>query len=431
MSRTQYFPLIILAAFSTAFSLATIDGFNYVVVGVMGCASVLFVFELPSFFRLRQATLITLFAAYMILVNLDHYSSIKVSSFVYTLLFLTTFSYYLCLIYKAPMALGSYIGTIRYLIVAYCVALIVQQVASRLGLPIINLIASDADKFRFNALAPEPSHSARILTLLMYSFIVANNAQSDWRLSFKDLWKRERLTIVAFLYAMLSMGSAAAVIFLCLLAVQLLKVRDFLWLILFCLVAFIGAKSVDYVPLTRSIAFLEAFMTLDQSAMFKADGSGAIRVVTIMIYLDRLDLSDAMFWLGGGTAYDHKFFFGLLPGVAKRDTGGGSLTSVLLDYGLIGGFLFTLMFMSACASFRVWLGLALWAVMIPSTPFNTQVFWLSLMLLATNKRIASLTSARDRRVPAHNAFVNPRQRDAAGALLYDQPLGAPLSAPRS
>jgi hypothetical protein len=387
LSSTRWRILLIgllLVVFSTSLSIFSgEDNRNYLMIGVLMCMTPFVIFDIPSVISVPRIIAVVPFLVYMSVVNIINYETLRFSTFMFTLLFCCTFIYYVALVTRSRPPFDYLAKICRLIIIGYFVVLIAQQVAVIGGLPVPNKISSVEEQFRLNSLAPEPSHAARIMTMVMYLFMVAKAAAGRQAISFSSLLRTDRTMVLAYVYPMLSMGSASGMLFIAALAMQFMRPRDILWMALFVIAALAAIEFVDYEPLNRSLAFIEALATFDQQKMIIADHSGALRVIPYFVYADRFDLTDLAYWFGGGSGFESSYFRGWIPGVRDELTGSGSLATILLAFGLVGGACFLLLFMTFCFSRRHWLGTVLWLVMVTSSPLNSQIFWLSLMILTT------------------------------------------------
>jgi hypothetical protein len=384
--RNQTSALGIIVSFSTAFSFAVgDDGRNLLLIGLMIVGIPFLLIVHFPFFR-KQEIPIYLLVFYMALLNVINMESIRFNSFFYTVLFLLTFICYTRLISKNALALQQYIKVLRYLIYGYCITLILQQFCSLTGLPIINQILSVEDDFKFNALSPEPSHSARILTLLAYFFLSCKDIEQHKTYGLNQLWRYDKKIIFAFLYPMLTMGSATAFMFLAILSIKFVNWQNKIGVFTVLLVGIFIFQFVESESMRRSITFVEAFLTFDQEKLIEADHSGSLRVLPGFIYIEKFNFFDIKYWLGGGSGFSASFLHGLLPGVSDETAySGGFFPGFLLDYGLLSGAIFLWIMSVFCLKHLVSMEILISLAIIPSLALNTQILWLALMLLATNK----------------------------------------------
>ena len=163
-------------------------------------------------------------------MSVVQFGTSRMSTFYYTALFLIMFNLYYNLVYiNRVFSLNDFLKIVKFVIWAYAVCLVLQQVCYIVGLkymPVINLMNQPYyELFRLNSLAVEPSHAARLLTVYFYAFLKLLEYKQGSAPSISYLWQEHRWTIVAFLYTMVGIGSGTAFVGLAILAMYLYQLN--------------------------------------------------------------------------------------------------------------------------------------------------------------------------------------------------------------
>ena len=109
------------------------------------------------------------------------------STILYSCMFCLSFIAYTFLLRKSKISPIQFTQIIKFLIIAYAAMLLIQQFCVLLGLPIINISNySVLSPWKLNSLAAEPSHSARIVALLMYCYLVLHETIKSRGYNFKN-----------------------------------------------------------------------------------------------------------------------------------------------------------------------------------------------------------------------------------------------------
>ena len=188
-------------------------------------------------------------------VRFLYVSSPRMSTFYYALMFLSTFCFYYNMVYiRRVFVLEDFLKVVKLVIYAYAGCLVLQQACMLVGIrmfPLLNLMNMKYySLFRLNSLAIEPSHAARLLTVYFYAFIKLLEFKDGIAPSIKKLWGEHRRVIIAFLYAMVAMGSGTAFVGLAILSLYFIKRQYAVYVVVFASVFYIVVPFVNYEPLT-------------------------------------------------------------------------------------------------------------------------------------------------------------------------------------
>ena len=278
-------------------------GVSDVKVGLMAFAPLLFLFKVPymtkATFWCMTYMAVVLFCAY----QQDY---VRFSTIGYLGMFLITYIVYYNLLYKKhAFSLMYFIRLLRFLILAFFICLLLQQVCVLLNirnLPIINLdnqyyLAID----KLPSLMIEPSHVARVLGVMYYAYLKCCEIVEGEKLSLVRVFEKpHRWITIGFLYTMTTMGSGTAFISLMILAMYFLK-RKALWYVvplfigLYFTLPLLNIKQLD-----RAVNVINATLTGDVEQVIDVDGSAASRVAPILNTLN-MDLNSKEVWFGRGT----------------------------------------------------------------------------------------------------------------------------------
>ena len=317
---------------------------------------------------------VVLFSA---IYNID---SFRLSTIGYKITFILMFIMYYDLIYSnRALTLQEFIKFLRALILAYFICLVVQQLAIILGLrtlPIINLMGYLNRGIGSNSLALEPSHAARILTVLMLVLLRMYEVKwgsSNFRLS--EFYKENKWIILSFLWCMLTMGSGTAILGLSILSFYFIKKKYLFVTFLALLVFYFTIPFINYEPFNRVKNTFEASLTLDQEQIIEADSSGAVRIVPFLNTFIVLEINKMETWLGKG----------IDTNVSAKHLSDEQTIGGISDYGLIC-FILSLIFVFVCCIKKIWsLESLIFMILMGFTIGNIAYVWGILMLFATSK----------------------------------------------
>lgn len=233
----------------------------------------------------------------------------RFSTLGYMGMFIFTFIVFYNMIHLGTLSVDHMIKLLRWLIMAYGIILILQQIVVLMGirsLPLINLHDSQwVSISKLPSLSYEPSHTARILTVAMLGYMrcieIANHGKKP---SIIVLFAKEHKTVtLLFLWTMLTMGSGTAFIGLGLLGLYFIRWNTTAIYVvpLLALVFYIG-HEMELKNMERarkiSIVMLEGG---DTKALQNADGSASTRILPMINTVTKTDLTSIKDWFGKGT----------------------------------------------------------------------------------------------------------------------------------
>ena len=264
-----------------------------------------------------------------------HSGSTRWSTILYSLMFCGLLISYDGMLRQGKLGLVRFLNIMRYLIIAYAVVLLIQQLCVLLGLPIFNLSNYDpSERWKLNSLSAEPSHSARIIGLLMFSYILGSRLLVRASKTHKVSQRQYILLWLCFFWTMITMMSATALVMIIIVLVTNTQGNE----IRFYGVSFLLAIfAIFFMPgdLTERIVEISlATLTLDYETVLNADHSGAMRIAPMLVLLDETELFSVSGIFGNGVDSVSLFMSDYIWGVAEGTSGGG-LLALWYEYGLI------------------------------------------------------------------------------------------------
>ena len=258
----------------------------------------------------------------------------------YLIMYITYFSF----IVKGTFTLDYFTKVLKYLILAYGITLIGQQICVLVGLrnmPLFNL----QNQFylsitKLPALTLEPSHSARILTFAMLGYLRCIEIKSGKKLTVKEWFNQEhRIVTLLFLWSMLMMGSGTAFIGVGILGLYFITKKTAIYIIPALIGLFIIGQSLELKQMDRVVTLATSATTGDAKEMQQADGSGATRLIPLINVFTKTDLTKKETWIGKKSMEKDKYWW------RRTDT------KIYDQYGLLA-FVISVIFIYSCVIHR-------------------------------------------------------------------------------
>lgn len=334
----------------------------------------------------KSDILLLLFMLSIVLIPLiNQPESLRWSTIIYTMMFGFTFIAYKQLLHKEVFNIEDYKNLLMYLIYAYFFVLLVQQFCVAVGLPIFNISNYDtSEPWKLNSLAAEPSHSARIVALLMYCYIYIKELIEQRPYNFRIDFKNDKWIWLAFLWTMLTMGSGTAFLFIALILLKFVKFKNVvaLFFIFGIVIAIVNILSIT--SFERTFKVIMAVLTLDEKMILIADHSAAVRILPMIILAKMVNFTTLNGWFGYGIDFVSSFMSYQVPGVPKGFSG-GAMFQFWIEYGFVPFFLFIIFSIYNSIAKSDYLTIILWVMLVFLSSINSQMLWLTLVLLLTNK----------------------------------------------
>lgn len=335
-----------------------------------------------------------LYLAVTVLFNRLLHPDNRTTTFYYSALFLFTFSFYYNLVYvNGVFKVDSFLRIVKVVIFSYAVCLLLQQILFFLGInrfPLVNLMGFHYySTYKFNSLAIEPSHSARILTIYFYAFLKLLEYQTGEPVRISDLWRGHKWLIIAFLYTMIFMGSGTAFVGLALLSLYFIKPKYVAWIVPSAFIIYMVIPFIDYEPLNRAVSVFNAALLGDSEQMTIIDKSASSRVNIILDTFKYLDITDVNMWFGYGVDY----------------RGDKAILSAITNYGIIS-YLFKLLFFGVCCFSGFFsLEVLFFIVLLSMNVGNIAYGWAILMVFSTLKYFKIQSKSYWKRIRTNNPWV--------------------------
>lgn len=373
--------MIILVAVSPAFALG--DGNrNMLLIGAM-CLSPYFFFRYPIIIPKVDIPLILLCFMMVGFPLVFHPETMRWSTVLYSCLFCIYFMAFARVLSMKEYNLTDFAQLIKGLIYAYCIVLIIQQFCVLFGLPIFNVSNySLKEPWKLNTLMSEPSHSARIIPVLMYIFICCKDFAEEKAFNIVNSIRNQTKVWIAFLWSILTMGSSTGFLFFFIVIAKGVSLKK----IISSLIILTIALSVMYFSENKTIQRVKrltiATFTLDEYTILRSDGSGAYRIVPSIRGAKKVSFQNFNGWFGHGIDADSKDI-APLPGT---NTGHAGSFYLWYNYGLIVSFFFWIISFRYCFIANDIVSTLVWFLCIfMYGGLNNQIIWLTLILLYTYK----------------------------------------------
>ena len=299
----------------------------------------------------------------------------RMSTFIYTSLFLITFGVYYGLVWvRECFTLSFFTNLLKWMIWAYTICLITQQAFVLVGIrnfPLLNLMGMPYYSFsHLNTLAIEPSHASRLMAVFFYGFLKTTEYANDGiPLSIRELYNTHKWVVISFVYFMIFIGSGTAIVGLAIVSLYFVKKQYALYIVVVALMGYMISPYIDYEPYNRAVATLNAAATGDTEEVIKADHSASSRVNILIDTFTKTDMSDTKTWLGHG-----------------MDTAGKySINSAIYEYGMISYLSKVFFFLACCFTGLFSLETLMFIVLFGMNVGNIAYGWSALMVFTTLK----------------------------------------------
>jgi len=361
--------------------------FNGLLLLLMLLSPVIVLFFLLKGFRLyRYEILLLIFLLTIFFFPLLMYSeSLRWSTILYSTMFCVLFMAYIRLQKHSGLTTIQYLKLLKFLIYAYFVVLLIQQFCVLTGLPIFWINAyNPLEPWKLNSLNMEPSWSARMVPLLMYSFITIKEITLNRRYNLKKDLKTDKYIWIAFLYTMVTMGSGTAFLFIPIVLLKFIRGRDIVVLVTLILILWFAAQQISPQTMKRTTDTFWATLTLNENKIIEADASAACRIVPVIILAKNVGLTTLDDWFGHGIDSTDKLLFHIMPAMGNISVGGG-IFQVWYEYGFFSFIVFVLFSFFTCYKKDDFLSVIFWFFLVFMYGVNSQTVWICIILLYTNK----------------------------------------------
>lgn len=359
----------------------TSDNYNVLLIAFMSLMPLIWLLIA----KLKKQDLVLLVLSLLLALNplVMAAESYRISTILYSMMFFGLFVTYRVILNTGRIDLFDYKNVLKLVIYCYFITLVIQQFSVLLGLPIFNESAYYLKSpWKLNSLASEPAVAGKVLSVLMFSFVLMNKYDNRYPLESKSFKSENRFVWVAFTWCMLSMGSGTAVLFF--LPVLLVAISSQRASVVGGLVALIFPLLLFSGLLDRPILFLQSLASGDIESMLAVDASAALRILPQFIIATNVEFFSLSGLFGQGVDYSGKILHELLP-MLEEGTAGGGMFQIWLEYGFIAFVIFSAYSFSVCVSRAHKLSAFFWFMLVFMYGINNSIVWLTIVLLSTNK----------------------------------------------
>lgn len=384
--KQEIYIWIIVCSMSTFFTFGmNNEAMNNILIGVMSIVPFFLIFQYPKIEK--NEILFFILFVFMAFAAYRHNETFRISTILYSLMYILTFIYYYRLLSNNVLTISLYERIIKFLLWIFFITLIIQQFCAIFNVPIFNYRIGDVSTIKFNSLASEPSYFGKIIVVLMLSYISIREVILGRAYNLIKDSNKDKSIWFLFLYQIFFCGSSFAILllFIFLLKYIKLKTRGVFLLFFVLIVALIFIKSSNIVAVERVSKVTQGILTFDEDKIFAADASGAFRVVPSILYIKKFNAFDVDLWLGKGIDYTRKLMPNLMPALDENDFSVGLFPAFIWDSGIISTILLIYIVLKFSINKKSPIDFILWFVIILDAPFNTQLFWITLILMTTNK----------------------------------------------
>lgn len=338
--KPKYFTTFLLVVFLTQF--VFIEGYtiSYVKVGVMALCPIVL---LLNGLKISKALILALvYFVYVLITAYFHPQTFRFSTIGYLGIYIMMYVTFYNFLHAGAFSLEYFTKFVKYMIFAYAVCLICQQICMLVGIHFMPLINLNNQHYlslvKLPSLSLEPSHSARIMGVLMYAYLKCNEYLKGRKILLSEMFSKEhRKTTCLFLWAMLTMGSGTAFISMAILSLYFMRGFQFIFTIPIFVGVFFILSFFELSQFERARNVAIATSTGSTEQVVEADGSAAVRIKPLLNTLT-IDLTKSENWFGNGCDA------GMKGGLYGKERYIGCIS----DYGLIG-YIITLLFVFSCS----------------------------------------------------------------------------------
>ena len=360
-----------LVLFNVLFLPIELSGFSPVKIAFMGICPLIFIAKKPIITKALILAALYWMVCYLLslLKGEMRFSTLGFLG-MYLILYVNFYSF----VVKGTFTLDYFTKILQYLIMAYGITLIGQQLCVLVGLrnmPLFNL----QNQFflsitKLPALTLEPSHSARILTFAMLSYLRCLEIKKGKKLTIQEWFDKEHRTVTfLFLWSMLMMGSGTAFVGMGVLSLYFITRKTVIYIIPLIIGMFMLGQSMELKQMDRAVALAEAASTGSAEEAMAADGSGATRIIPVMNVFTKTDVTQLETWIGKKSMEKDKHWW-------KRTD-----TKIYDQYGLLA-YLILLTFVFSCVIHRFFsLESLLFLALLGANLINIYYAWGCLMIM--------------------------------------------------
>ena len=289
-----------LVLFNVLFLPIELSGFSPVKIAFMGICPLIFIAKKPIITKALILAALYWMVCYLLslLKGEMRFSTLGFLG-MYLILYVNFYSF----VVKGTFTLDYFTKILQYLIMAYGITLIGQQLCMLVGLrnmPLLNL----QNQFflsitKLPALTLEPSHSARILTFAMLGYLRCLEIKKGKKPTIQEWFDKDHRTVTfLFLWSMLMMGSGTAFAGMGILGLYFITRKTAIYIIPSLILLFGIGQFLELKQMNRVVSVAQAASSGEAGDVIEADGSGAVRVVPLVNAFTKTDLLELETWIG-------------------------------------------------------------------------------------------------------------------------------------
>lgn len=325
-----------------------------------------------------------------------HPETFRMNSYVYTIAFFVLFLSYDVVIQKNAIPIKTLEKFFRYLIYAYALVLLIQQLEVLVGIEKpINLATfggREDNPFKLNSLAIEPSNVGLIIPCVMFCWMkIQEILRNENKYVYKHIWKEDKKVWILFLYVTLGCGSMTSFFSVVVLFLYFVNKRNIKYLPLILILGGglifglmkVSPKMNERIQNLFNINYTSSQMIVD------TDASSSVRIVPYILYFNSFGVNEDTILGHGMDALENAANMNILTTerIENGDrVGANSLVNTFYDYGLICGLLFLIFILRNIApKFKSFETLFYFLVFI-MLPMNHFVLWGVIFSMMTVKK---------------------------------------------
>ena len=316
------------------------------------------------------------------IVNTETY---RISTVLYSGLFGFLFITYKQLLNNSDFTIDTYLKLIKFIIYAYFIVLLIQQFCVLTGLPIFNISNYEqANPWKLNSLSAEPSHTGRIVPLLMFSYIVIKEFIENRKYSLSLDFTNDKYLWFAFSWIIFTSGSATAYLFFILIFLKFLSLKNSIYLCILILLLIGLINFFEINSYQRTLDFFMAVLTLDINKMMAVDHSASIRIAPLVVVFNNITATNINGLFGNGIDTTSNLISKYIYGIPDGLVAGGTF-QLWYEYGFIVFILFIIYTFFSIYDKNNNTNILFWFLLVFIAGINSQMVWLCMVLLYTNK----------------------------------------------
>lgn len=262
-------------------------------------------------FKMSKALVIgSIYVIYQYLSASFHPESWRWSTLLYsTGLVYTYICFYNLVVVEKVFTINHFIKICKWVMMAYFVVCIIQQISITLGFkyfPLINLTEIFNRGIGCNSLCQEPSTFGRFMFVFYYAYVKCEEyKRGEGPFTLKELFSGEHKWVtIRFLWMMLTMGSGTAFVCLILFSGYFVRRHNWYYVIPLLVMGYSLIQASGIEALDRATSTIEATSTLDAKTVRETDGSASARITPVLNSINA-DFTKFETWFGKGIDAGH------------------------------------------------------------------------------------------------------------------------------